>query len=328
MSGTETTRSRARGKWNGILKELGVPDKALTGKHGPCPICQAGKDRFRFDNKDGYGSWICNQCGSGDGIDLAMKITGKPFKVVAALIDEMVGGIRAQSPALPLNDEWMRRLKCEVINQAQPLAEGDLVAVYLRGRGLVVPPFPSALQFVARLNDGDGALRPCMVASIRDQQGRGVSLHRTFLTSDGTRKAEMASPRKLMPGSLPKGVSVRLADFQEGEPLGIAEGIETALSASALFGMPVWAALDASKLEGWRPPRGCKAITIFGDNDRNYTGQRAAYGLARRLTNEGMQVQVEIPKPPGADWNDILKRRSSIEENGNVEQHENERRSR
>ena len=29
-----------------------------------------GKDRFRFDNQNGRGTYICNQCGSGDGLEL------------------------------------------------------------------------------------------------------------------------------------------------------------------------------------------------------------------------------------------------------------------
>jgi putative DNA primase/helicase len=36
--------------------------------------------------------------------------------------------------------------------------------------------------------------------------------------------------------------------------LGIAEGIETALSASILFNVPVWAALTEGLLQEWVPP--------------------------------------------------------------------------
>ena len=42
----------ATGRWPNILAHFGVAEKFLTGKHGPCPIC-GGKDRFRFDNKEG-----------------------------------------------------------------------------------------------------------------------------------------------------------------------------------------------------------------------------------------------------------------------------------
>ena len=40
-----------------------------NGKHCPCPVC-GGKDRIRFDNKNGRGTYICNHCGSGEGLNL------------------------------------------------------------------------------------------------------------------------------------------------------------------------------------------------------------------------------------------------------------------
>lgn len=57
----------ANGKWEHILNSLGI--EIGNGKHCPCPVC-GGKDRFRFDNKDGRGTFICNQCGAGDGLEL------------------------------------------------------------------------------------------------------------------------------------------------------------------------------------------------------------------------------------------------------------------
>ena len=68
-----------------------------------------------------------------------------------------------------------------------------------------------------------------------------MTLHRTFLRPDGSGKAEMRSPRKLMPGTVPEGSAIRLGPV--GAVLGIAEGIETALAASMMFEMPVWSAI-------------------------------------------------------------------------------------
>ncbi len=69
----EPLKDRALGRWRGILPALGVPAKALSNRHGPCPMC-GGKDRFRFDDKGGRGTWICSQCGAGDGIELVKRI--------------------------------------------------------------------------------------------------------------------------------------------------------------------------------------------------------------------------------------------------------------
>ena len=55
---------RGGDRWPWILTRFGIPASALKGKNCPCPGC-GGKDRFRFDNKDGTGSFLCSQ-GTGD----------------------------------------------------------------------------------------------------------------------------------------------------------------------------------------------------------------------------------------------------------------------
>lgn len=64
------------------------------GRAQPCPVC-GGKDRFRFDNLQGRGTWFCNQCGSGDGLNLvekALAVTAKEAAVkVAGVLGEPSG---------------------------------------------------------------------------------------------------------------------------------------------------------------------------------------------------------------------------------------------
>ena len=69
------TVERARGRWREILPLLGIETRFLQNKHGPCPLC-GGKDRFRFDDRDGSGSYYCNQCGPGAGLLLIRKLRG------------------------------------------------------------------------------------------------------------------------------------------------------------------------------------------------------------------------------------------------------------
>src|SRR5580704_3616056 len=88
-----TTAERAAGRWPGILAELGIPSAVLDQKHHPCPICKAGKDRFRFINKDGNGGWICTHCKGGSSFDLLMKFHGWEFKEAARQVDAVVGRI-------------------------------------------------------------------------------------------------------------------------------------------------------------------------------------------------------------------------------------------
>ncbi len=68
----------ARGRWEEILTSLGISAEVLTGRHGPCPGC-GGRDRFRLDDRDGRGTWICGGGGapvSGDGFDLLVHVCG------------------------------------------------------------------------------------------------------------------------------------------------------------------------------------------------------------------------------------------------------------
>lgn len=74
----------ARGRWLSVLGSLGVRTDLLTGRHGPCPGC-GGKDRFRYDDQDGNGSFICSQGGggnlAGNGVALLGHVTGWEWKV-------------------------------------------------------------------------------------------------------------------------------------------------------------------------------------------------------------------------------------------------------
>lgn len=74
----DEVRAAARGRWGAILPALGVPAEALENRNRPCPGC-GGRDRFRFDDRDGSGSWICGGGGelrAGDGFALLGHVRG------------------------------------------------------------------------------------------------------------------------------------------------------------------------------------------------------------------------------------------------------------
>ncbi|MBF0141444.1 MAG: hypothetical protein HQL74_14335 [Magnetococcales bacterium] len=90
----ETVRNSAHGQWREIHSALGLEARFLSNKHGPCPFC-GGIDRFRYDDKDGSGSFFCPQCGPGDGLSLAAKLMGldpkKDFPKVLKAVAEIRG---------------------------------------------------------------------------------------------------------------------------------------------------------------------------------------------------------------------------------------------
>jgi len=102
--------------------------------------------------------------------------------------------------------------------------------------------------------------------------------------------------------------------FEPTEELAITEGIETALAVHIATGRAVWAAYSASNLEKISVPGSVKRVYIYADNDASFTGQAAAYALAKRLTakREGqgdLQVTVFVPQRSGEDWADVVRRR-------------------
>lgn len=308
----EKTADRAVGQWRGILAAIGLPAKSLQNKHGPCPMC-GGKDRFRFDDKNGRGTWICSQCGAGDGVALVMAYLGLQFREAVQRIDAHIGEAIAYTPkGLPAADEDKKRREIQALwDRAQLMTVDDLAGRYLEGRtGLTA--FPPVLRYVADERYAEVGQRPsfhpALVAKVDPsdeaaEQGERAAIHRTYLSKLGG-KAEVAAPRKML-GTMPTGGAVRLAPA--GEVLGIAEGIETAISAGRLFNLPCWAALTADLLEKWTPPACVHTVFVFGDHDASFTGQAAAFALAKRLTVANkLEVIVQIAPTMGQDWNDVM----------------------
>ena len=100
----------AKGHWPSILGALaGLSQQQLTDKHQPCPLC-AGTDRYRFDDKDGNGSWFCNKCGgktqsggAGSGMDLLMRKNNWDFKRAASEVERHLG-ISKPKPSIPIKN--------------------------------------------------------------------------------------------------------------------------------------------------------------------------------------------------------------------------------
>lgn len=87
----EYIKSQATGNWVGrIFPAVGIKLHGNGKKHQPCPLC-GGSDRFRCDDKNGTGSWICNQCGAGNGYTLVRDYSNKSAYDTHALIADILG---------------------------------------------------------------------------------------------------------------------------------------------------------------------------------------------------------------------------------------------
>lgn len=285
-------------RWESILISLGVASEFLSKKHGPCPMCK-GTDRYRFDNKDGRGSWFCSKCGAGDGFSLLRKLNGWSFAEAAREVERVLGISKQDAPRQEFTDEQKQQNLRRVYSQSRAVEHGDVVWTYLNRR-TGIADVPNTIRLHPSLRYDAGQAYPAMLALVAMPDGKPSTMHRTWLDGQGG-KAPVDEPKKVMAGTIKTG-AIRLAPM--AECLGLAEGIETALRASVLFAMPVWAAISAGGMRDWEAPEGLKHLIVFGDNDENFTGQTAAYSLANRLSLKGIKTEVRIPEKTGTDWAD------------------------
>lgn len=294
----------ARNRWPGILATLGIEERFLTNKHGPCPVCN-GKDRFRFDDKDGDGTYYCNAHGAGDGFRLLMDVFGWDFKQTAQEVAKIVDTAPTTTPKPKRTPEQARAELNRIREQCKKATATDPVGRYLAGRGITL--LPDVLYHPALTYYDDGVATgkyAAMIGIIRNAAGKPIAMHRTYLQDN--KKAPVPMPKKTMPGAEPLTGCIYIRLFQALPELGIAEGIETACAASQMFNLPVWSVINSTSMEQFVPPAGVKKLRIFSDNDAIFAGQKSAYTIANRLALKGIEVTVELPPMPGMDWADML----------------------
>jgi len=296
-------KESATGKWLSIFRALGISIRE-DGKHGTCPICNR-KDKCRFDDKDGRGTWICS-CDSGDGWKMVQEVLGVDFKEALVAVSEVIGGCESNPVPVEkprITKEQMRKM----FDHANRLQKDDVVDQYLAKRGLAIRPELSVWSSNGLWESETKREQKAMMAVYQMPDSTAVCVHRTYLTADAD-KLPIKSPKKISPALCMNisGGAVRLFPA-DGDVLGIAEGIETALAAAEDMNIPFWAATTANLLERWEPPTNVKHVVIVADHDRNFTGQAAAYRLANRVVLKFKKdAEVLIPLVPGSDWLDQL----------------------
>lgn len=171
---------------------------------------------------------------------------------------------------------------------------------YLEHRHCWVPPYGD-LQCHPALRHPNGYVGPALVGLITDVlTNEPLSLHRTWITPTG--KAALDAPRLLLANHEIKGGVIRITpDDEVGALLGIAEGIETALSL-AWTPLHVWACIDAGHLGAFPALAGINELVIAVDQDD--AGFKAAAACADRWVAAGKTVY--LTKQKNNDLNDEL----------------------
>jgi putative DNA primase/helicase len=277
------------------LAAAGLVLKRYTGRNHrcPCPSCGRGpRDDTCGVTIDDDGAFVshCFRC--------EWATSWRPRQA-------MRSGPRPSAPVrAPQNDKRpFDSFLASIFNATDPL-KGTHGQPYLEGRGCLVPACRD-VRFHRNLRGF-----PAIVSRVTDPATNApMTLHVTLLAPDGSGKADVSPNKLFMPGYAKKGGVIRLVDDADVEAgLGLAEGLETALSVMAAGWSPVWATCDAGNLAAFPVMNGIKTLTVFADNDASGTGQRAAEQVVQRWRAAGREARIILPPTEGTDWNDTLSR--------------------
>lgn len=293
-----------------VLAHYNLPP-ITGGKHyrGECPMC-GKKNKYRMDNINGRGTWICS-CGSGDIWSLLQNTQKKEFKTLAKEIDNLIGNSYTNDYQ-PKKVSQISNLRDRVITKFNKLGslKGTLAEKYLENRHIQTQSISLNNIRYSPIEQLKGAEFSAIYALATDSKGNACYLHRTFL--DGAKKADIEANKRMNSLQeatyLDQAQSVAIRLFPISSTLGIAEGIETALSCHQIYKCNTWSVINAGFMSKFVAPQGVNHLIIFADTDANLTGHSAAFECGRKnlLSIHNDVEKVTVRWTEKGDFNDAL----------------------
>jgi len=293
MNVTDTVK-QACGHWPSILPALGV--KVIKNRHQACPVC-GGSDRFRFDDKEGRGTWFCNQCGAGDGLKLVEKVFGVSAAEAAGKVGALTGNLPPVVPeviaAAEAETDASRKAAASMAVKLMEKTRTATGNAYLTRKGF--PGHECVMLATTHKTGGVTYSAGDVAVPLHDDSGALVNLQ--LINADGLK-------RTLKGGQVKGACHVIEGKKQAGKRLWIAEGYATALTVHHLTGETVMVALSSVNLLSLasltRQKYPACQIVLAADRDLSGDGQTKAAAAA--LACEGV---VALP-PVFGDWNDAF----------------------
>ncbi|ECA1369630.1 DUF927 domain-containing protein [Salmonella enterica subsp. enterica serovar Idikan] len=304
----------AAGNWPYVLAGLSIDVPDSSRRHAPCPAC-GGTDRFRFDD-NGRGSFICNQCGAGDGLDLIKRVNNCDTTEAAHLAADVLGiDYRAAETDPTAASQRREQMESErqqreqerqkqaaesagqrratfaslYAEKRQSVTQGE--SEYLMAKGLDGFTFPL-------LPDGS------VLLELVDESG-AVAAAQT-ITPQGE--------KRLLTGSAKRGAYHAVNAPEQPQSVLIAEGLATALSVHLMRPDALTvAAIDAGNLIHvagvMRRKHPQSQIIIAADNDHpTAASETGATNIGKEAAEKAaLSVAGWVSLPPTdykADWND------------------------
>ena len=296
-SPVDKAHDQFHGQWQTVLRNYGC--QLPSGrKHGPCPVC-GGKDRFRFDDKNGRGTWFCSQCepSSGGGLLLLSRYIGKSVMETAKELigDDMVKTIAPKRVHVVNHDE----VRAKNIEQAKIGAKSLMASAiaggheYMDNKGLAGEYLVNGEAIYSKqgvIPKGDFLLVPVY------KKGELVNIQK--ITKDGEK-------RPLFGGDM-QGVQ-HIIDGKT-KNIAVVEGYATGVTVNKLTAFKTYVAFNTGNLESAvkqvKLDRPDANIIVFGDHDEidPVHNRRPGEYYANKAADP-FAAKVALP-PELGDWDD------------------------
>jgi hypothetical protein len=303
LSDEQIARARARTDIYAKATTLRPHGSWLTGR---CPLHDDSKPSFGIKN----GRWTCfSGCGGGDPIAFLQRWHGLSFEeAVRELTDDgpLRGTPVAPVQGAPRREEDTTAVR-DILRGCEPITPTTAAHLYLWSRNLPTRQ-PGLLAHRGLMCVEQRRPLPALVAPISDAEGNVTALQRiwcrsSFDSDEKDGRALLETRRKSL-GSMGRG-AVQLS--RPGPILGIAEGVEKAIAASAMFGVPVWASCGAQRMARLDLPPIAEKVLLFADNDD--AGRAAARDAVDAYRPR--RIVPMFPEPRFKDWEDQYREQAS-----------------
>ncbi|HBW1745171.1 DUF927 domain-containing protein [Klebsiella pneumoniae] len=304
----EVTQAAAE-RWPTVLAGLHIDVPDSPRRHAPCPAC-GGSDRFRFDD-GGRGSFICNQCGAGDGLDLIKRVNNCDTTEAARMAADVLGiDYRTVKQDEATASQRREQMKAESQQREQERQRRKLAEIEQR-RGLFVSHW-QGLAETAFEGESEYLMNKGLVGFNFPVLPDGSLLLGLVNESGAVTAAQTITPqgeKRLLAGSAKRGAyhAVNAADAPQS--VLIAEGLATALSVHLIRQEALTVcAIDAGNLQPvaqvmhQRYPNA--QIIIAADNDIKPGEPNIGKDAAEKAAKAVSGWVALPPTVKKADWND------------------------